>query len=111
MNTTEITETEEAPFLLPIPHPGDTLRLDFLEPLGLSYYAVARAIGTTPITLSMIARCRRSISPEMAMRLGRYFGTSAEFWNNLQTDYDLRVAQREKQAAICQRVIPLDRAA
>lgn len=98
------SETED---LLPIPHPGETLREDFMEPLGLSHYAVAKAIGSTLITVSMIARGKRAVSPEMALRLARYTGTSAEFWSNLQANYDLRVARRRNEAKILARVVPL----
>ncbi len=97
--------------LLTIPHPGETLREDFMEPLGLSAYAVAKAIGTTPITISMILRGKRAVSPEMALRLARYTGTSAEFWSNLQSNHDLRVARRAKESDIYKRVIPLAQAA
>lgn len=93
--------------LLPIPHPGETLKEDFMEPLGLSAYAVAKAIGSTPITVSMIVRGKRAVSAEMALRLGRYTGTSAEFWNNLQANHDLRMARRRKEAEIEKRVVPL----
>lgn len=99
------------PDQLPIPHPGETLREDFIEPLGLTYYAVAKAIGSTPITVSMIANGKRAISPEMALRLARYTGTSAEFWINLQANYDLRTARRKSEAKINARVVPLPAAA
>lgn len=97
--------------LLPIPHPGETLREDFMVPLGLSNYAVAKAIGSTPITISMITRGKRAISTEMALRLARYTGTSAEFWINLQAHYDLKLARRNIEAEINARVEPLAAAA
>ena len=93
--------------LLPIPHPGETLKEDFMVPLGLSAYAVAKAVGSTPITISMITRGKRAISAEMAIRLGIYTGTGPEFWWNLQSNYALRVMQRRKAAAITKRVSPL----
>ena len=96
---------------LPLPHPGQTLKEDFMEPLGLSAYAVAQAIGSTPITVSLIARGKRAISAEMALRLGRYTGTGPEFWQNLQASYDLHVARQRKEAEIEKRVRPLQRAA
>ena len=65
--------------LLPIPHPGETLLEDFMKPLDLSAYAVAKAIGATPITISMVCRGKRSISVLLALRLARYFGTSTRF--------------------------------
>ena len=102
------TDTDE---YLPIPHPGETLREDFMVPLGLSNYAVAKAIGSTPITISLITRGKRAISTEMALRLARYTGTSAEFWINLQAHYDLKLARRNIEAEINARVEPLAAAA
>ena len=97
--------------LLPIPHPGETLQEDFMAPLGLSAYAVAKAIRATPITISMIVRGKRAISAELALRLGRYTGTEPEFWNNLQANYDLAVARREKEAEIIEWLAPYQKAA
>ena len=78
-----------------------------MVPLKLTNYAVAKAIGSTPITISMIVRGQRSVSPEMALRLSRYTGTSAEFWMNLQAHYDLKVARRKVEAEIKARINPL----
>lgn len=97
--------------LISPPHPGETLREDFMEPLGLSAYAVAKAIGATPIAVSQIIRGRRSISPEMALRLARYTGASAEFWLNLQAGFDLRRARDARGVEIEARVQPLAAAA
>jgi addiction module HigA family antidote len=97
--------------LLPVPHPGETLKEDFMVPLGLSAYAVAKAVGSTPITISMICRGMRSVSAEMAIRLGRFTGTSPEFWMGLQSFYDLRVARQAKEAEINLRVAPFEKAA
>lgn len=103
--------TATAAALIPPPHPGETLLEDFMRPLGLSAYAVAKAIGATPIGVSQIVRGQRSISPEMALRLGRYTGTSAEFWLNLQAGFDLRQARDARGAEIEARVQPLAMAA
>jgi addiction module HigA family antidote len=92
-------------------HPGETLREDFMEPLGLSAYAVAKALGCTQITVSLITRGKRAVTAEMALRLGRYTGTAAEFWLNLQALYDLDVARGSKGAEIARTVAPLERAA
>ena len=110
MKTDTKTKTK-ASDLLPIPHPGETLKADFMEPLKLSAYEVAKAVGSTPITISMITRGKRSISAEMALRLGLYTGTGAEFWQNLQAIYDLRVASRSKGEEIAKRVVPCKQAA
>ena len=98
-----VDETE----LLPIPHPGETLKEDFMEPLGLTAYAVAKALGVPQIAISQIIRGKRAVSPEMALRLGHYTRTGPEFWHGLQAEYDLRIAQREKDAEIAAFVIPL----
>src|SRR5512140_136061 len=61
-------------------HPGDVLREDFMKPLGLSAYAVAKATGSTPIAISQICRRRRGVSAKMALKLGRLFNVSPELW-------------------------------
>jgi len=92
--------------LLPSVHPGDVLREEFMLPLGLSAYRVARDIGSTPITIGKIMRGQRSVSPEMALRLARYFRMSPEFWLGLQRSYDLEIASRAKARAIESSVSP-----
>jgi len=71
------------------PHPGDILRADYLEPLGLSVTAAARALAVTRKTLSAVLNERAGISPAMAHRLSKALDTTPEFWVNLQTQYDL----------------------
>jgi addiction module HigA family antidote len=71
------------------PHPGDILRADYLEPLGLSVTAAARALAVTRKTLSAVLNGRAGISPAMAHRLSKALDTTPEFWVNLQTQYDL----------------------
>ena len=88
-------------------HPGDVLREDFMKPLGLTAYAVAKAIGSTPITISLILRRRRAVSAEMALKLGRFFNVSPELWIGIQADYDLEVARHRRQAEIERRIQPL----
>jgi len=88
-------------------HPGDVLREEFMKPLGLSAYAVAKAIGATPITISLICRRRRAVSAEMALKLGRLFNVSPELWMGLQSDYDLEVTRLRREAEIEKRVQPL----
>src|SRR2546426_2766236 len=85
-------------------HPGDVLREDFMKPLGLSAYAVAKAIGSTPITISLILRRKRSVSAEMALKLGRLFNVSPELWMGIQADYDLEVTRLRREAAIVKQV-------
>ena len=64
----------------PPAHPGEVLREDFLKPLGLSQYALVKAIGVPQIRVSEIVNAKRAITPDTALRLARYFKTSAEFW-------------------------------
>jgi len=77
-------------------HPGEILLEDFLKPLGLSQYRLAQDIGVSPIRISEIVRGKRAISPDTAMRLARYFGTSAMVWMRIQAQHDLEVAERAK---------------
>jgi antitoxin HigA-1 len=88
-------------------HPGDVLREDFMLPLKLSAYAVAKAVGATPIAISQICRGKRSVSAEMALKLGRLFNVSPELWMGIQADYDLEVARRKSASAIERLVHPL----
>jgi antitoxin HigA-1 len=76
-------------------HPGEILLEDFLKPLGISQYRLAKDIGVTPIRISQIVHGQRAISVDTAMRLGRYFGTSTAVWMRLQMHYDLEVAEKE----------------
>lgn len=76
-------------------HPGEVLLEDFMEPLGLSQYQLARDIGVSPIRISRIVRGQRAVTVDTAMRLARYFGTSAAVWLRLQVRYDLEVAEKE----------------
>lgn len=78
-----------------------------MKPLGLSAYAVAKAIGATPIAVSQICRRRRGISAEMALKLGRLFNVSPELWMGIQADYDLEVARLQSQKRINKLVRPL----
>ena len=81
-------------------HPGEILLEDFMKPLGLTQYRLAHAIGITPIRISQIVKGKRSITVDTAMRLARYFGTSAAVWLRLQVRYDLEVAERKLSARI-----------
>lgn len=74
-------------------HPGEILQLEFLKPMELSQYALAKAIGVPPRRINEIVLGRRAVSADTALRLGRYFGMEAQFWLNLQARYDLDVAR------------------
>ena len=89
---------------LPPVHPGEVLLEDFMKPLGLSQYRVAKDIGVAPIRINQIVHGKRGITADTAMRLGRYFGTSAEVWVRLQARYDLEVAREELGGRIEQEV-------
>jgi antitoxin HigA-1 len=84
----------------PPAHPGEVLREDFLKPLEMSQYALAKALGVPEIRISEIVNAKRAITPDTALRLARYFGTSAEFWLGMQTSYDLELTRERVGAAI-----------
>jgi addiction module HigA family antidote len=91
---------------LPPVHPGEILREDLLKPLGISLNRLARDLRVPVTRTSEIVNGRRRISADTALRLSRYFGTTPEFWMNLQTAYDLDVAQRASASAIERDVHP-----
>jgi len=86
-------------------HPGEILLKDFIEPFGLTQSQMAKEIGTTFRTINEIVNEKRNISPEMAVRLARYFGTSEELWMNLQAQYDL-FAIKTKRKDILRHIRP-----
>jgi antitoxin HigA-1 len=81
-------------------HPGEILREEYLAPLGMSANVLAHAIGVPANRVSAILAGRRAVTADSALRLARAFGTSAEFWLNLQTAHDLRVAERESGPSV-----------
>jgi addiction module HigA family antidote len=87
-------------------HPGEILREEYMLPLGLSANALARALGVTPARLNDIARGRRAVTADTALRLARYFGTDARSWMNLQSIHDLRVAELAQAKRIAATVRP-----
>ncbi len=91
---------------LPPLHPGEVLREEFMKPLGLSAYAVAKACGTPRTRIERIAREETGITADTALRLGRLFGTSAEFWLGLQEGHDLDMARSSLSEAIA-RIKPI----
>jgi addiction module HigA family antidote len=72
-------------------HPGEILQEEFLAPLGISQYRLAKDVSVPPRRINEIVRGQRAISADTALRLARYFGTSERFWLNLQTHYDLQL--------------------
>ena len=91
---------------LPPVHPGEILRDEFLTPMELSVYRLAQAIKVSRPRLNDIVLGRRGITTDTALRLGRYFGMTPEFWINLQTRYDLDVAERTTRRQIEREVEP-----
>ncbi|CAG0968705.1 putative HTH-type transcriptional regulator YbaQ [Anaerolineae bacterium] len=76
-------------------HPGEVLREEFLIPLGMSAHALALELKVPAPRINDIVRERRAVTPDTALRLARYFGTTPQFWLNLQSSYDLKIAERE----------------
>jgi addiction module HigA family antidote len=91
---------------LPPIHPGEILRADFLEPLQLSVNQLALDLHVPVTRVTEIVHGRRAITPDTALRLARYFNTSARFWLNLQAAYDLETAEDELTSIIQREVRP-----
>ncbi|MGH8133644.1 MAG: HigA family addiction module antitoxin [Steroidobacteraceae bacterium] len=87
-------------------HPGEVLREDFLRPSGLTANALAKALRVPAPRINDIVRGRRGITADTAMRLARYFGGDAQSWLNLQTLYDLRIAEKVSARKIDREVTP-----
>src|SRR3954452_5524746 len=91
---------------LPLVHPGEILRDDFLQPLKISVYALAEAIKVPRSRVNDIVLGRRGVSADTAFRLARYFGTTPDFWINLQARHDLETADRKLRRRIAREVRP-----
>jgi addiction module HigA family antidote len=91
---------------IPPAHPGQILHAEFLEPMGISVYALANAIKVPRSRVNEIVRGRRAVTADTALRLARYFGTSPEFWVNLQAHFDLEVAKKSSRRRIDKEVEP-----
>jgi addiction module HigA family antidote len=88
-------------------HPGDVLLNDFIKAMGISRYRVAKNIHVPQRRIDLICRRDAAVSADMALRLGHLFGTTPEFWVNLQAQYDLEVAARATGKEIARAVVPL----
>jgi antitoxin HigA-1 len=88
------TEVDPSFRRLPPLHVGEVLREEFLEPLQLSPYAIAKTLGVPRTRIERLVREETALTADTALRLSRYFGTTAEFWMNLQTGYELDCAKR-----------------
>jgi antitoxin HigA-1 len=86
---------EKIPFGYSV-HPGEILKAEFMEPLGLSSYRLAKELHVSAPRINDLVRERRSITADTAMRLSRYFGTTSQFWLNLQNKHDIWLAAKDK---------------
>ena len=91
---------------LPPVHPGEILRDEFLTPMSLSVYRLARALKVSRPRLNDLVNGRRAVTIDTALRLGRYFGTTPAFWINLQTRFDVDVAERTMRRKIEREIEP-----
>jgi addiction module HigA family antidote len=91
---------------MPPIHPGEILEQEYLEPLGVSQYRLAQAIGVSPRRINEIVHGKRGISADTALRLARYFSTSERFWLNLQGRYDIEI-ERDRLAVALEDIEPL----
>ena len=90
-------------------HPGEILEQEFLEPLGLTEYRLAKHISVPPLRINEIVHGTRGISANTALRLARYFGTTEQFWMNLQMRYDLEVEKDRLGSRLKKEVAVLER--
>ncbi len=96
---------------LPPIHPGEILLEEFLEPLGISQYRLAKEIHVPPRRINEIIHGKRGISPDTALRLSRFFGMSERFWLNLQTRYDIEMTKRKIGEQLQSEIQPMKSAA
>jgi addiction module HigA family antidote len=94
---------------IPYPHPGEILLEEFLKPMGISQYRLAKAIGVPAPRIGEIVAGRRSVTADTGLRLSRYFGLSDWFWTGLQADYD-REMTRDAMAHVLDAIVPWDKA-
>lgn len=87
-------------------HPGEILEKDFLEPMGITAYRLSKSIGVQQTRISQIIKGKMSVTADMATRLAKFFGTSAEVWMNLQSQYEIRKA-KEQNKTILDRISPM----
>ena len=95
---------------IPFPHPGETLREDYLKPLGMSVNKLALELRVPATRMTEIVHGRRGITADTALRLARYFNTTPKFWLNLQSSYDLARAAEARSEEIARTVHPREAA-
>lgn len=96
---------------LPPVHPGDVLREDFLAPLGMSVNKLALSLGVPATRMGEIVNGRRAITPDTALRLARFFGTTPQFWLNMQSGYELEIVKDKLGPTIDRTVHPFEASA
>jgi addiction module HigA family antidote len=109
LDSTDFSDIDTGEQISPV-HPGEILRIEFLDPLRMSVNALAKALHVPTPRINDVMLGKRAISADTALRLARYFGVSAQFWLNLQIDYDLRIASEAAGAQISSEIEPLPRA-
>src|SRR5882724_5813678 len=107
MRSSTITEGTMKQSKLPPVHPGEILLEEFLKPLDISQYRLAKSMSVPPRRVNEIVLGKRSVSADTALRLGRYFGTSEQFWLNLQSEYDLDVERDRLSLRLSTEVVQL----
>ena len=95
----DLSDVSDGTRLAPV-HPGEVLLHDFMEPTGVTQHRLAITIGVPPRRINEIVHCNRAITADTALRLGRFFGTSPEFWTRLQASYDTEIARAKIAAAL-----------
>ncbi len=106
MTSRSSTTTERRAPELPPVHPGEILIEDFLKPMGISRYRLAKALGVPPQRIHDLVHGRRAMTADTALRLARYFAMEAQFWMHLQTRYDLEVASDQLAGRLDHEVQP-----
>lgn len=92
---------------MPPIHPGEVLYEDFMKPLSLSQNGLGKALGVSPRRINEIIHGKRGMTADTALRLGRYFGTTPEYWMNLQARYDLETARDKLEESIVSAIQPI----
>ena len=104
----DFSDVSDGTRLAPV-HPGEVLLHDFMEPLGVTQYRLAITISVPPRRINEIVHCKRAVTADTALRLGRFFGTTPDFWMSLQSSYDTETA-REKISSVLASIPRLARA-
>ncbi len=95
----DFSDVSDLARLAPV-HPGEVLLHDFMEPMGITQHELAVTIGVPPRRINEIVHCKRAVTSDTALRLGRFLGTSPEFWTRLQSSYDTEIARAKIEAVL-----------